>query len=427
MRFLTYLAALALVGWAATASAEPTVRVLTTGPDDAGAACGVCVVGAEPGVHVVELGGPENAAAWASTHAIPSGPPTKMNLPYLGVATASPDETLRKQLGLAPGTGLVVEYVDEDGPAQKAGVRAHDVLTKLGDQILVNPPQLAVLVRMHQAGDRVPLTLMRGGKEQRASATLIEKEQVVAAGAPGWASFGAVAPPVPPRILQNLLKPGNVEIEIKPQTGAGGGEKNARRATGSTVATAFSMTMADGEHTLTVEQRDGKRHLVAKDADGNVLFDGPIGTDAERARVPEAVRNKLDRMAPHVDVRLHVDDLLKNAEKSRRNAQDRAETARKKIQQKTEQMKTPRSRTEVHSSGGHSHAEVHIQDDAHDLRVTSRDGKRHLVAKDADGKVLFDGPITTDAEMQRVPEAIRNKVRGIQIHATGAQGGGAAL
>jgi len=413
MRFLTFLTALALMAGAVPVSAGPNVRVLTTGPDEGGAACGVCIVQEEPGVHVMPLGDRGGATAWASGCAS-SGPPKKMKLPYLGVAASSASEVLRQQLGLPPGTGLVVDYVDEEGPAHKAGIRAHDVLTKLGDQILVNPPQLAVLVRMHKAGDGVAVTLVRGGKEQRLSATLVEKEQVVAAPAMGMGAFGALAPPVPPQALNDLLRQGNLNIRIEPRD-VEDGQKGGQHATGSTVATGFSLSMADGEHTLTVEQRDGKRHLVAKDADGKVLFDGPITTEEERQRVPEEIRKKLDCMDPHVVVHMHADDALEKAKARIKEARERSEAERRALKEKAGPRKPAAPQAETKRSSK-SHAEVHVSDGVHDLHITSEGGKRHLVARDADGNVLFDGPITTDEQMQRVPEEIREKVRGIQVH-----------
>lgn len=83
---------------------------------------------------------------------------------YLGVAVSSATPALRAQLGLPAETGLVVDEVMSDSPAQKGGVQQYDVLQKLDDQILVDPNQLAVLVRMHKPGDSVELSLIRHGQ-----------------------------------------------------------------------------------------------------------------------------------------------------------------------------------------------------------------------------------------------------------------------
>jgi len=53
-----------------------------------------------------------------------------------------------------------------DGPAAEAGLRQHDVLTRLDDQQLINVDQFMVLVRSHKKGDEVNITLKRAGAEQ---------------------------------------------------------------------------------------------------------------------------------------------------------------------------------------------------------------------------------------------------------------------
>src|ERR1043166_5888499 len=65
---------------------------------------------------------------------------------FLGVTTSPVSSTLTEQLGLQKGIGLVVTGVVSDSPA--AGVlKAHDILLKLNDQLLIETHQLAVLVR----------------------------------------------------------------------------------------------------------------------------------------------------------------------------------------------------------------------------------------------------------------------------------------
>jgi hypothetical protein len=51
-----------------------------------------------------------------------------------------------------------------------------DVIARLGDQMVVNAEQFAVLVRSRKPGDAVEVTFLRGGKEQKATVTLAGKE-----------------------------------------------------------------------------------------------------------------------------------------------------------------------------------------------------------------------------------------------------------
>ncbi|MFD9031523.1 S1C family serine protease [Streptomyces sp. NPDC059567] len=62
--------------------------------------------------------------------------------------------------------------VTPGGPAAKAGVRPGDVITKVDGQRVHSGEELIVKIRAHRPGDRLELTLMRGGKEQTKTLTL---------------------------------------------------------------------------------------------------------------------------------------------------------------------------------------------------------------------------------------------------------------
>jgi hypothetical protein len=100
---------------------------------------------------------------------------------YLGVSTRQLTPDVAAHIGEVPeGVGLIVSFVDAEGPAGKAGLQEHDVLVKIDDQWLINPQQFSVLVRMHKAGDEATLTVYRKGEEQEIGVELIEKELPVA-------------------------------------------------------------------------------------------------------------------------------------------------------------------------------------------------------------------------------------------------------
>jgi hypothetical protein len=103
-----------------------------------------------------------------------SGPVT-----FLGVSTNPPSQELSTQLAVPADTGLVVDFVTPGSPAEKAGVQNSDVLTKLDDQILILPRQLAVLVANHKEGDSVKISLIRKGQPQEITATLGKQESTI--------------------------------------------------------------------------------------------------------------------------------------------------------------------------------------------------------------------------------------------------------
>ena len=122
---------------------------------------------------VVISGGDPGARSGIKFERIESGDKkAAKDVAWLGISTDEACEVLASQLGLKPGEGLVVIYVEPNSPAAKAGLQKYDVLVAMGDQMLVHPHQLRKLVRLKKEGDSIKLDFYRGGKKQSTTATL---------------------------------------------------------------------------------------------------------------------------------------------------------------------------------------------------------------------------------------------------------------
>jgi hypothetical protein len=212
--------------------------------------------------------------------------------PYLGVSTSAVPGALRQHLGLAEGIGLVVDFVEPDSPAQKAGLKQYDILTKLDDQILVNAQQLAVVVRTHKGGEEVRLTLLRGGKEQTLKAKLVEKEvKPIGDLFDGWGGTGPLE--ADERALQHSVVERMRERRNRQEDGRQPPVDAQQRSGGRTMS-----VWRDNDMTVTITRRDGDkgRHVVAVGNDGKKLFEGNIDDDKERSAMPPAVADKVRQM-----------------------------------------------------------------------------------------------------------------------------------
>jgi hypothetical protein len=201
----------------------------------------------------------------------------KEKVAFIGVSTTPVDAALRENLNLQRGVGLVVETVEKDSPAEKAGLLQYDILQKLDDQLLVNSQQLGVLTRLHKPGDEVTLTVLRKGQPQQLKVSLIEKEVRVSEDG----MFGSMAP----RVFTGEAVPAVPEIANK---------LNWIRMQPSNSSANY--IFQDGESTLEITRKDNSKHLTAKDKDGKVLFDGAIDTDEQRKAIPEDVSKKLAKL-----------------------------------------------------------------------------------------------------------------------------------
>ncbi|MEU7053519.1 S1C family serine protease [Streptomyces eurythermus] len=66
--------------------------------------------------------------------------------------------------------------VESGGPADKAGLKPGDVITKLDDHVIDSGPTLIGEIWTHQPGDKVTITYKRGGQERTADLTLGARE-----------------------------------------------------------------------------------------------------------------------------------------------------------------------------------------------------------------------------------------------------------
>lgn len=94
---------------------------------------------------------------------------------YIGVRYADITPIIAKQKQLPVKRGALVlsgEGIEEGGPAHKAGIKADDIIVKIGDQQVGLHGGVSSLVAAYKPGDTIDITVLRDGKEQRLSITL---------------------------------------------------------------------------------------------------------------------------------------------------------------------------------------------------------------------------------------------------------------
>jgi hypothetical protein len=199
---------------------------------------------------------------------------------YLGVATSPAQPAMRQQLHLPRGVGLVVDFIEHGSPADEAGLQQYDVIEKLDDQLLVNPQQLAVLVRIHQPGDSVKLTVIRGGQSLPIDVKLIEKE------VPPLEELRlGNAEPVGPPVLGENDWPGLPNFPIRH---VGQSALALPQSDG-----ALHIVWNDGSADLTLTGEGAHRFLVFRDKAGQILFRSAIDTAEQRDTIPKDLRERL--------------------------------------------------------------------------------------------------------------------------------------
>ena len=101
---------------------------------------------------------------------------------WLGVGLEEVDDAVAYHLKLQDDLGVLVSQVAPGSPAAEAGMKAYDVIVAIDGRPIYTPRAVQQTIMLHQAGERVDLTLRRGAEEVVVAATLTPRPQMVRPG-----------------------------------------------------------------------------------------------------------------------------------------------------------------------------------------------------------------------------------------------------
>jgi hypothetical protein len=285
---------------------------------------------------------------------------------FLGLLSSDLSPVVSQQLGLSHNLYLSVARVIPGSPADKAGVKQYDILMRLDDQILVNQGQLVELVRSCEVGQPVSLIILRRGKEKtlkvklgrmkkRAGtrsfnqakefdkgllfpdATILEdrfRKQIERHMRP-LGQGNRFPEPISPEVMERFDADGDGKLsplerdkardegalrKVEPNLGLNfdfgsspnlqkmlrdahkrGGASSWSSVSGS-AKTKIVNSDVDGSYEFTSE--DGKKHFRVISLDGEVLFDGPVDTEEERAVIPGGLLERLESLEGSIRINI---------------------------------------------------------------------------------------------------------------------------
>ncbi len=100
------------------------------------------------------------------------GGPEPHSSAYLGVHIEEVSQQTASQLKLSEASGALITYVDQDGPACKAGLKTNDVVVGFNGSKIQTPDQLSEMIHTTAAGKLVKLTVLRDGQKKDIDVTL---------------------------------------------------------------------------------------------------------------------------------------------------------------------------------------------------------------------------------------------------------------
>jgi S1-C subfamily serine protease len=107
-------------------------------------------------------------------HRLPGGGPRKLGIEYMEIG-----DQLAAYFKLPGKSGVLVTSVDADGPAAKAGLKAGDVVTKVGADAIADGDELRQALARAEGGAQVTVTVQRDGRPLELKPTLAKPEPPV--------------------------------------------------------------------------------------------------------------------------------------------------------------------------------------------------------------------------------------------------------
>jgi membrane-associated protease RseP (regulator of RpoE activity) len=96
---------------------------------------------------------------------------------YLGIMAVDLTPELRSHFGAPEDSGVLVGRVEPDSPADKAGLKVGDVLTRVAGEDVASSWDVRKALQDSKDGDTVEIEVLRDGRSTTLNATVKEREQ----------------------------------------------------------------------------------------------------------------------------------------------------------------------------------------------------------------------------------------------------------
>ncbi len=258
---------------------------------------------------------PQPQAQPAPRAAAPAAAPAPAHqvAPYLGVGSSHVPDVLAAHLGLKPEEGVVVRALDPNGPAAKAGLAEHDVITRIAGQPVGSQADLTKAVQSHQVGDEIAIDLVHQGKPATKSATLVPRPD-----------GGGIA--LAPEKMEDFMLEGMpddqakrireaIDRQLRGMPGApemGDAMKNAQKrmeeaqkrmadamkqgAGGFKMQSSATIRIRDDQGSVELKSVDGGKEATIRDLNDKETWTGPWDTEQDKAAAPPEVRARIEKL-----------------------------------------------------------------------------------------------------------------------------------
>lgn len=251
-----------------------------------------------------------------------AAPMVKAETAYLGVVSTVIPEMLAEHLGLQAGEGIVVRALMPDGPAAKAGLAVHDVITRIAGQPVGSSEDLTRQVTARHPGDNVRLDVIHKGKPAGIDVTLGSRPDDLAAQAPrplDDLNLDGVPRELADRVrrmIEGNLGEMRLDFEKGVEEAAPQVEDAMRQIRerlgkamegmkipdvpehgGIEIHQGATFRLMDDQGSIELKSsNEGGKEITVRDKDDKIIWTGPWDTEQDKAAAPEDIRQRVERL-----------------------------------------------------------------------------------------------------------------------------------
>lgn len=211
-------------------------------------------------------------------------PEKKNAMAFLGVGTAEIPELLIEHLQLTPGEGLMVESVQADSPAAKAGIKVNDIIHRISGKPVASVPDLGIQIRSRKPGEKIQVDVIQKGKPATLDITLAQRPQ------------GLAGDDLEERIKDLNQRVKGLQLQMDNLNFAPNLPPNFQLGGGVNIRGGGELRLGDPEGSIGYKSDGGDTEVTVRDHDNKIVWSGPWNTDQDKAAAPDDIRTRIERL-----------------------------------------------------------------------------------------------------------------------------------
>ncbi|MBK1826059.1 S1C family serine protease [Haloferula rosea] len=237
--------------------------------------------------------------------------------PYIGVILDPIPDLLTGHLRLEPGEGVMISELVAGGPAEAAGLEVNDLLIDVNGEKVGSRDEVRGMVEKHEIGEEVELGIIHDGERKKVTVKLGAAPQAMpgfqapAPGVAGGEQLDGFLEGIPEKhadairkaLEQNMKQFDGLEMDpAQPDGGMRQMMQRMQRQMGGMQLkldgfdAESTIRLLDDEGSIEMKQSNGNKEARVFGKDGKLLWEGPYDTEADKAAVPDDIRERIERL-----------------------------------------------------------------------------------------------------------------------------------